>query len=140
MNTIELLKTDHRKAEKLFDRILKPRSKRKTKRKLFDKLKDALTLHSKTEEKFIYPLMEKKPESHDLTMEANEEHHMIKILLTEIPMTMDNDVWDAKITTLYEQFKHYIKEEEHELFPMFQKHVGKTELHGHRRPGKNMAQ
>ena len=128
MTSLTILKADHRKVEELFKKILKPNTSFENQRKLFDELKESLTLHAKTEEKFLYPQMEKTKEAHDLTLEAYEEHNMVKILLKEIPLVSEKDVWEAKVVVLQEQVKHHVEEEEEELFPIVEKKFSPKEL------------
>lgn len=128
MNLITLLKNDHRQVEKLFEKIMKPRSSFDKQKEMFTTLKELLNLHSKTEEKFLYPQMEKTRDGHDLTLEAYEEHHMVKILLQEIPLVREKDVWEAKVLVLQEQVKHHVQEEELKLFPLVEQRFSKEDL------------
>ena len=50
--------------------------------------------------------------------EADEEHHVAKVLIAELD-TLDakNDHRDAKFTVLAESVRHHIREEENEMLP-----------------------
>ena len=50
--------------------------------------------------------------------EADEEHHVAKVLIAELD-TIDakNDHRDAKFTVLAENVRHHIREEETEMLP-----------------------
>jgi hypothetical protein len=76
----------------------------------------SLVIHTKLEEEFIYPLMKKVDE--DLIGEAEEEHHVVDFVITELKsMTTQDEKLDAKFKVLGELVKHHIKEEESEMFP-----------------------
>jgi hypothetical protein len=50
--------------------------------------------------------------------EADEEHHVAKVLIAELDTVTDkNDHRDAKFTVLSENVRHHIKEEENEVLP-----------------------
>ncbi len=53
-----------------------------------------------------------------LMNEADEEHHVAKVLIAELDTVTDkNDHRDAKFTVLSESVRHHIKEEENEVLP-----------------------
>ena len=61
--------------------------------------------------------MEKPEETHDLTLEAYEEHKVVKTLLAELAGAKSpTDEWEAKAKVLRENVEHHVKEEENELF------------------------
>ena len=50
--------------------------------------------------------------------EADEEHHVAKILIAELEEMDGREThYDAKFTVLAENVRHHIKEEESEVFP-----------------------
>jgi hypothetical protein len=50
--------------------------------------------------------------------EADEEHHVAKVLIAELDkMTGHEEHWEAKFTVLSENIRHHIKEEEGDMFP-----------------------
>jgi hypothetical protein len=115
MDAFELLKADHRKVAELFDRL--EAASGKAKLAVFKQINSELELHSHIEEKILYPALEKPQETHDLTLEAYEEHAVVKTLLTELSGARSpNDEWDAKAKVLRENVEHHVKEEENELF------------------------
>lgn len=80
----------------------------------------ALVVHTKLEEELIYPLMKKVDE--DLIGEAEEEHHVVDFVITELKsMTAEDEKLDAKFKVLGELVKHHIKEEEGEMLPQLKK-------------------
>jgi hypothetical protein len=84
---------------------------------VFDQIKTELELHTHIEEKIFYPALEKPEETHDLILEAYEEHKMVKTLLTQLSgaKTAD-DEWQAQAKVLRENVEHHVDEEENELF------------------------
>lgn len=82
MDAFELLKADHKKVAALFDRLEAASGKEKL--GVFNQIKTELELHTHIEEKIFYPALEKPAETHDLTLEAYEEHDVVKSLLTEM--------------------------------------------------------
>jgi hemerythrin-like domain-containing protein len=118
MNAFELLKADHEKVSKIFDE-LEPTTNRasKTRRELFTKLKNELDVHSQIEEQILYPALKDAEETHEITLEAFEEHHVVKQLLKELEaMEVESDEWTAKLKVLKENVEHHVEEEEDEMF------------------------
>ena len=114
MDPYKLLKTDHQTVSELFDRIESARGQAKF--TVFNKLKNELDVHAHIEETILYPALEKSEESRDITLEAYEEHKVVKDLLTELAAGKPNDEWNAKLTVLRENVDHHVDEEEGELF------------------------
>jgi len=57
--------------------------------------------------------------------EADEEHHVAKVLIAELEkMEGDEDHWEAKFTVFAESIRHHIKEEEGTMF----KEAKKTDI------------
>jgi hemerythrin superfamily protein len=115
MDAFELLKADHKKVKGLFDELEAATGKAKL--SVFNQIKSELELHTHIEETIFYPALEKPEETHDLTLEAYEEHKMVKTLLTELSgaRTADGE-WQAKAKVLRENVEHHVEEEENELF------------------------
>jgi hemerythrin-like domain-containing protein len=119
MNAFELLKADHTKVNEIFEQ-LEPTTERgvKTREELFNKLKQELTIHAQIEEKVFYPVLEEAGPTHEIVLEAYEEHNLVKQLLEELDaMPKDSEEWKAKLTVLQENVEHHVEEEEGEMFP-----------------------
>jgi hypothetical protein len=115
MDAFELLKADHEKVAGLFDRLDAATGKEKL--GVFNQIKTELELHTHIEETIFYPALEKPAETHDLTLEAYEEHKTVKSLLAELSGARNaNDEWQAKAKVLRENVEHHVDEEENELF------------------------
>lgn len=116
MDAFSLLKADHRKVEELFQQL--EAADGKSKLQVFAQIKMELDLHAHIEEKVFYPALEKPKQTHDLTLEAYEEHDVVKKLLRELSRAKTaNDEWEAKAKVLQENVEHHVEEEENELFP-----------------------
>lgn len=116
MDPFKLLKADHRNVATLFDELEAARGKAKL--SVFDQIKTELELHTHIEEKIFYPALEEPEETHDLTLEAYEEHAVVKTLLKELSRAKTaNDEWEAQAKVLRENVEHHVEEEENELFP-----------------------
>jgi hemerythrin-like domain-containing protein len=115
MDAFELLKADHKKVAQLFDELEKATGKNKI--AVFNQIKNELELHTHIEEKIFYPALEKPAETHDLTLEAYEEHDVVKKLLAKLSRaTAPDDEWEAQAKVLRENVEHHVDEEENELF------------------------
>ena len=115
MDAFELLKADHRKVSKLFDQLESVDGDKKL--EVFEQIKAELDLHAHIEETILYPALEKPKETHEMTLEAYEEHKLVKTLLAELAQARSaNDEWQAKAKVLRENVDHHVEEEENELF------------------------
>jgi len=114
MDAIELLKTDHRKVEKLFDGLMKSKGEVS----LFRELDKELTVHAEIEEKLFYPAAKNVAPTRDLVLESIEEHKQIKMVLSDLEQAdKGTDEWRAGLKVLMEDVQHHVGEEEKELFP-----------------------
>ena len=121
MNPIELLKNDHDEAKELFKQYEKAGDNALSKKlALFEQIRDALTVHMDIEETIFYPAVKavRDEKVKDEVREADEEHHVVKLLLAELgKMNLSDEQFDAKLTVLKENVEHHIEEEEDELLP-----------------------
>jgi hemerythrin superfamily protein len=118
MDAFQMLKEDHRKVEDLFAKIDETTERaEKTREELFGRAKRELDVHAHLEETLVYPELRKAEETRELTLEAFEEHKVVKELLAELDrMAKGTEQWKAKFTVLKENVEHHVKEEEDELF------------------------
>lgn len=115
MDAFNLLKADHKKVADLFEQLESASGKKKL--DVFAQIKTELDLHAHIEEKILYPALEEPSETHDLTLEAYEEHKQVKALLRQLSTARTaNDEWQAKAKVLQENVEHHVEEEENELF------------------------
>jgi len=131
MDAIALLVKDHESVEKLFEKFEQtgPRAMR-ARRTLADRIVQELSVHAAIEEQILYPaIRETLPEVEDDVLEALEEHHVAKWVLSEIDaMSADHERFEAKVTVLIESVRHHVEEEEEELFPKVRKAFSAEQL------------
>jgi hemerythrin superfamily protein len=122
MDVYQLLKQDHQKAMRLFERLAEAADgAKKTRERLFAELKQELELHTEVEEKHFYPALKSFDETKDLVEEALEEHDEVKKMLEELDQAdMDDESWAEQLSELQESVEHHVEEEETELFPQAQ--------------------
>jgi len=131
MDAITLLRNDHREVEKLFKAFEKAGDSAKvTKRKTVNKIIEELSVHAAIEETIFYPAVRNEIEDTESeVLEALEEHHVAKWLLSEIDgLDVDDERYDAKVTVLIESVRHHVKEEEKDLFPDVRSALGRKRL------------
>lgn len=126
MDPFKLLKADHQTVSELFERVEAARGQAKL--AAFKKLKTELDVHAHIEETILYPALEKPEESRDITLEAYEEHKVVKDLLAELAAGKPGDEWNAKLTVLQENVDHHVDEEEGELFDKAKKVLSDEQL------------
>ena len=127
MDAFELLKKDHKNVSQLFKEI--EAASGQTKKEIFARLKSELDVHANVEERIFYPALENKDEARDITLEAYEEHKVVKDLLGELESSnAPEDEWDAKLTVLKENVEHHVEEEEGELFSKARQALSKQEI------------
>jgi hemerythrin superfamily protein len=128
MNAIELLKDDHDKVDRLFQKV-KATEEGEEHRELFKKIKAELEAHTHIEEKIFYPRLKEEEELEDITLEGIEEHHQAKMFLRELSnLTEDSEKFEPKLKVLMEDITHHVQEEEGDMFLKVQKVIGEEEL------------
>ena len=130
MDALALLKKDHQNVEKLFARFEKNPSKA-----IADKFVRELSIHAAVEEQLFYPAIRKAAEENkleeadDKVLEALEEHHVAKWVLSEIEkLDEDDERFEAKCMVLIESVRHHVKEEEGELFRSVRRLMKRNQL------------
>jgi hemerythrin superfamily protein len=117
MNVYDVLKEDHKEVSKLLDKIEKASNQEDIRQELFLEVKKELDLHAFVEETYFYPALKDADQTKEITLEAYEEHRIVKILLEELEgLDEDAEEWGAKFKVLKENVEHHVEEEEGELF------------------------
>jgi hemerythrin-like domain-containing protein len=121
VDPVALLKEDHKKVKQLFDEFEQATDKR-TKHRIAREALIELEVHAGIEEDIFYPAFEAETddeESETIIAEAEEEHHVVHLLIDELKsMSDDGDGhFEAKFIVLAENVRHHIKEEEDEMLP-----------------------
>ena len=130
MDAFNLLKTDHKTVAGIMDKIEDTTERAvKGREELFTQLKTELDIHAEIEEKILYPVLEKAEETHDISLEAYEEHRIVKQLLNELAAEpKDAEEWTAKFKVLKENVEHHVEEEEGEMFKDARKVLSQEEI------------
>lgn len=121
MNAIELLKEDHDRVDRLFQKV--KATDESEHRELFEQIKQELDVHAHIEEVIFYPklIAEGGEEIQKLTKEGIEEHRQAKMFLRELAnLTEDSEKFEPKLTVLMEDITHHVQEEEGQMFPLVQ--------------------
>jgi hemerythrin superfamily protein len=130
-DAIALLKEDHKKVKGLLEQLEKTSSGNR-REQLSSKIETELKIHTTIEEEIFYPAFREaatKKDDKELFFEAQEEHHVVKLVLPEVRSTpTDADEYQAKAKVLKELVLHHAKEEEKEMFPRARKLMSRDEL------------
>ncbi len=130
MKATDLLKKQHKQVKALFKKVEKTENPRE-RRRLMEQIEQELKMHSKIEEQIFYPAVRgiETEKAEEMVMEALEEHHVVDLVLIELPqVNPDDERFHAKMTVLSELVEHHAGEEEEEMFPMAEKKLGTEEL------------
>src|ERR1041385_6331388 len=107
MDAFNLLKADHRKVEDLFSDLESASGQAKL--RVFEQIKSELELHTHIEETIFYPALEEPKQTHELVLEAYEEHDVVKNLLTQLSKAKSPDEeWEAQAKVLQENVEHHV--------------------------------
>jgi hemerythrin superfamily protein len=117
---LELLESDHRKVEALFDRYDDAKEDGdESRRALAQRICKELTAHTRLEEEIFYPWLRENLDAEDsgLIDEALVEHASAKDLIAQIEGSDNVDeTFDARVKVLGEYVRHHVREEENEVF------------------------
>ncbi len=106
MTATNLLKKQHQEVKSLFRRAQKTEDTA-ARHDLRKEIINKLTVHAKIEEEIFYPAVRGigTENAKDLVLEAYEEHHVVKLLLEELPnidAEAEDEAFTAKTTVLGE--------------------------------------
>lgn len=124
MKATDLLTSQHREVEQLFERLEKGRGDRVA---LLRELSSKLAAHMRIEEEIFYPrardLLEKK------VLESLEEHTLAAFALKRLAeVGIGHESFGAKLKALKELIEHHVEEEESEMFPRVARAMGREDL------------
>src|SRR3954468_14706915 len=131
MSVLEVLKKDHSTIKDLFAQF---ESTGKTafekKAELFDRIRQEVFLHSKTEEEIFYPALKVlSDEGRELVSRAVQEHHEADELLTQISrLNTPDERFDERVAALFEDVEHHIEVEEGEIFQFAKENCPQEQL------------
>ena len=140
-DAIALLKQDHEKVRGLLSQLEKAAERGGDRAmKLVAQVESELKVHTTVEEEIFYPAFRDAARSKDdkkLYYEANQEHHVVDLVMPEMEQRGSNEEFAAKAKVLKELVEHHADEEEKEMFPKARKLMDKDEL---RELGERMAE
>ena len=114
-NALEMIREDHHKVQQLFQEF-ETTEDRSAKKRIVENAIQELKVHAALEEELFYPAVRKQLDEEETIDEAIEEHHVVKLLISELEdMSLGDKRYDAKFTVLSESVKHHIEEEESEV-------------------------
>ncbi|MFO7563324.1 MAG: hemerythrin domain-containing protein [Enhygromyxa sp.] len=115
-DAVDLLESQHREVEGLFEQIHEARSARERGR-LFAELADQLAAHTKIEETIFYPKVCDEGTS-ELLHHAVEEHLAVKRMIAEmLDLEPSDEQFMTKVEELEVAVREHVEDEEAELFP-----------------------
>ena len=127
MDALELLKQDHAKVKKLFDKT-ETADDREQKR-IFSQIKTELEIHAHIEETIFYPAMQRYDGLKELVAESLKEHDAMKALLQEMVTLTDPEEFKDTLEELIDNVEHHAEdEEEGKMFPKVRELVSANEL------------
>ena len=129
MKATDLLKRQHKEVKALFKKIEGTDNPR-MRRQLLNEVARSLEGHTLIEEEIFYPAVRglETQKAEEMVLEAYEEHHVVKLVLAELPrVNPEDERFEAKMTVLSELVEHHAREEEKEMFKLAQK-LGRSEL------------
>jgi len=117
-DAVSVLKAQHRQVESLFARVQSSKASQ-SRKELLREIARLLAAHTRIEEEIFYPAVRSlgTDELETLVDEALEEHHVVDLVLAELPRVHPgDDRFAAKMTVLSELVEHHVKEEERDMF------------------------
>ena len=122
MQATALLTKQHREVKALFGEAKKVKSGER--HRVLDEITDKLEAHMTIEETIFYPAVREldTKKTEEMVPEAYEEHHVVKLVLAELPdVDLEDEHFEAKVTVLSELIEHHVEEEETEMFKVAEK-------------------
>lgn len=122
MKATELLKKQHREVKTLFRQVKKADARGR--RAGMDEIAAKLEAHMRIEQEIFYPAIQEigTKKAGEIVPEAFEEHHVVELVLGELPGVDPKDErFEAKMTVLEELVEHHVEEEETEMFKLAEK-------------------
>lgn len=120
-DAIALLKADHEKVRGLLSQLEKSAERGGERAmKLAAQIESEVKLHSTLEEEIFYPAFRdaaRKKDDKKLFYEANQEHHVVDLVMPEVTEGGKGEEFAAKAKVLKELIEHHADEEEESMFP-----------------------
>jgi len=110
------------KANELFDKLASTSDRAiKTREILFSELKSELEIHSDLEEKYLFPVLRKQPQTKDLVASALNDNRELRKKLDEVDGIPKNDEnFLLELAELRKKFRQHARDEKKALIPAVQ--------------------
>jgi hemerythrin superfamily protein len=126
MNAIDLLETQHRDIDTLFERLHEVQGA--ARQPLFNDVADLLAIHSSLEELHFYPSVN-AADTEEILKRSLEEHLGVKRKLSLCMVaSIGSDDFMRKLQELADEVRHHVQEERTELFPKVQQLMNADQL------------
>ena len=127
MDALELLKQDHAKVKRLFDKAESVDNREQ--KRIFNQIKIELEIHAQIEENIFYPAMQRYDGLKELVAESLKEHGSMKALLQKLVTLTDPEEFKDTLEELIDSVEHHAEdEEEGKMFPKVRELVSANEL------------
>ena len=126
-NAIELITSDHRTVEQLYQRYQEASGQTQSQQAIIQEVCHELTIHAQLEEEIFYPAVERKlgKEGASLVQEARKEHSDMKRAIGQLQTRQFAGPECAQVfETMMTGVQHHVKEEESEMLPRAQQQLG----------------
>ena len=126
-NAIELIKSDHRTVEQLYQRYHSLNGQAQQKQSIIQEICHELAIHAKLEEEIFYPAVERKlgKEGASLVKEACKEHDEMKRAMSQLQTSrFTGPECEQVFQEMMQGVQHHVKEEETEMLPQAQQQLG----------------
>ena len=123
----DMIRTDHRTVERLYQQYQASTGRTEQQHVFIEQICSELEVHAQLEESIFYPQLQAKlgSEGQDLVKEAIREHSEMKQLITQLRThSLDESACDATVHKLMSGVQHHVKEEEDEMLPQAEQHMG----------------
>src|SRR5258706_1081 len=131
-DAIALLKKDHEKVRGLLSKLEAAASRGGDRAmRLVTEVENEVKVHTQIEEEIFYPAFRdaaRKKDDKKLFYEANQEHHVVDLVMPEMEEHGSAEEFAAKAKVLKELIEHHADEEEKEMFPKARKLFDRDEL------------
>ncbi|GAB2583014.1 hypothetical protein GCM10027168_14630 [Streptomyces capparidis] len=126
-DAIELITSDHREVERLFEQMQSRKDDRAT---LAEEVAHMLIAHSRAEEEQVYPVIAREaPDEEDQVQHGEEEHQQAERLARTLKDTdPGSEEFDRVLEQLVEAVTHHVETEENEVLPALREAVDDKRL------------
>ena len=126
-NAIELIKSDHRKVEQLYQQYQGVNGQPQSKQSIIQEICQELAIHAELEEDLFYPAVERQlgKDGASLVKEALKEHGEMKRAIRQLQAReFAGPECEQVFQDMIKGVQHHVKEEESEMLPKAQQQLG----------------